>query len=96
MNCWGSGFLSEGMPEKTSKYADEGTLAHAMAEAFLTGKAFDETDCPEGMAENVAVYVNHILELKGEPEAVCHVEQQVKITENCWGTSDATVWAPKS
>ena len=103
MNCFGSGFLSEGMPEKTSKYADEGTLAHALGEHILTENPnvftgavdLDQAQRDEMLA-NVRIYTDYINELMKQPGAILHVEQQVKITENCWGTSDATVWAPKS
>lgn len=38
MNCPGSVQLSEGMPNKSSVYAAEGTAAHALAEVCLTTK----------------------------------------------------------
>ncbi len=103
MNCWGSGFLSQGMPEKSSPYAAEGTLAHSYGEWRLRGETpstftFPNMDAKavEDMKANVGIYVNYINDLMKQPGAVLHVEQQVKITENCWGTSDATVWAPEA
>ena len=98
MNCWGSGFLSDGMPQKTSAYAEEGTLAHALAEKFLSNAPLpNPLPIPDvEMHNHVMVYVEYVCGLAKAEGAVLHVEQQVKITENCWGTSDATVWAPKS
>ncbi len=89
--CPGSIRMADGMPSKSSKFADEGTLAHSVAEAMLNGGAFDAS---EEMINNVRVYVDHVDALADHPYAKCHIEAQVKVTENLWGTADAIVWRP--
>jgi len=87
MNCPGSVVLSEGMPEKSSEFAEEGTKAHALAEALLLGEAATgDID----MTENVLVYVDYVQSLGGD----LHVEQRVHVNEHVYGTADAVVWQP--
>ena len=89
ITCPGSVVLSEGMPEKSSAFAEEGTQAHALAEALLLGEAAKgDID----MTENVMVYVDYVLSLEGE----LHVEQRVHVNEQVYGTADAVVWQPES
>ena len=38
MNCPGSKYLSEGIPNKSSKYADEGTFLHSVIARILDGE----------------------------------------------------------
>lgn len=78
INCPGSVPLSEGVPEKTSIYAAEGTVAHALAEdclrleldpgVFLGEKrsqdGFDFEICPE-MVEGVRLYLDETRDLSG-------------------------------
>lgn len=91
MTCPGSVVLSEGMPNESSKFAEEGTRAHAVGEAMLKGERCQVA--PE-MLEHVLVYVDHIEELAAQLGAVLHIEQRVKVTDNIWGTADATIWRP--
>lgn len=63
MACPGSMVLQAGIPDKSSKYAEEGTMAHALAEEILrnpeanawnhTGTAFEYTD--HGAVKKVTV-----------------------------------------
>lgn len=93
MNCPGSLVLCEGIPEKTSPYAEEGTKAHALAEDILTGgKPLADAE----MRKHVGVYVDHVQELASIPGAVLHVEKRVKVTDDLWGTADAIVWVPST
>ena len=89
--CPGSIRMSDGMPSKSSKFADEGTLAHSVAEAMLNGGVFEASD---EMIRLVRVYVDHVDALADHPYAECHIEAQVKVTDNLWGTADAIVWRP--
>lgn len=89
MNCPGSVVLSEGMPNKSSAHADEGTRAHEVAEALLNDRT-PEGGVPVEMMEHVMVYVDHVLDLAG----TLHVEVRVKATDQIWGTADAIVWDP--
>lgn len=93
MECAGALVLSLGLPNPSSKYAEEGTLAHACAESWLTNKGILK-DLPEGMVEHLSVYVDCINELATWPGALRHIEVKVKVTEDCWGTADAIVWNP--
>lgn len=61
MTCPGALVLSEGMPQQSSKFAEEGTAAHSLAEAILTHKALDNPS-PE-MLQHVMVYVDYVREL---------------------------------
>ena len=88
MTCPGSVVLSEGMPNKSSSFADEGTAAHAVAEALLLGKA---TKADIGVVNNVMVYVDHVQSLGGE----FHAEQRVSVNAVVYGTADAVVWQPE-
>ena len=85
MTCPGSVVLSEGMPEKSSAFAEEGTFAHGLAEALLLGKGA-KGDIE--MVDNVMVYVDHVQGLGGE----LHVEQRVHVNDTVYGTADAVVW----
>lgn len=89
MTCPGSVVLSKDMPQKSSAFAEEGTLAHELAEKLLTANSFT-IDAEEGMLDNVMVYVDHVRGLGG----TLHVEERVKVTDNLWGTADAVVWQP--
>ena len=91
MTCPGSQVLSDDMPQKTSAYADEGTAAHALAEAMLNTAA---VQCPNPeMLAAVQIYVDHVRELNAIGTKL-HVETVVKVSEQCWGTADAIVWDP--
>ena len=85
MTCPGSVVLSDGMPQKTSVFAEEGTQAHAVAEAWLRGK---DSDSDRDMVEHVRVYVDHVTGLGGK----LHIEQRVKVNDEVYGTADAVVW----
>ena len=87
MTCPGSVVLSEGMPQKSSVFAEEGTRAHELAEKLLLSNTFT-IDAPDGMLDNVMVYVDHVKSLGGE----LHVEQRVKVNDQVYGTADAVVW----
>jgi len=87
MTCPGSVVLSKDMPQKSSVFAEEGTLAHEAAERILLDKSYKADD---EMYDNVMVYVDHVKGLGG----TLHVEERVKVTDNLWGTADAVVWQP--
>lgn len=66
MACPASLFQSKGLPDKTSEYAEEGTLAHTLAEYCLTNevsaaegaRVLDIFD--EGMVEHIQTYIDEI------------------------------------
>ena len=94
MQCPGSVVISEGMPQRSSEFAVEGTQAHELAEKLLRGeKAVGEID----MVENVMLYVDHVFELaESDAKNTLHVEIRVKVSDDIWGTADAIVWEPKT
>lgn len=89
MTCPGSVKLSEDVPNKSSAFAEEGTLAHSLAELILRGQAY--AGAPEMLA-NVKVYTDHVLSLCEDRVAKWFLEQQVKVNDMIWGTADAIVW----
>jgi hypothetical protein len=54
--CPGSVKAEEGIPEQTSPFAEEGTLAHSVAEALLTGKTAPDVD----FLEPIQTYVDYV------------------------------------
>ena len=85
MACPGSVVLSEGMPERTSAFAEEGTQAHALAETWLRGEMLE---ADRETRDHISVYVNHVRDLGGK----LHIEQRVKVNDEVYGTADAVVW----
>ena len=102
MICAGALPLSEGMPEQSSPYAAEGTLAHSLAEWKLKNRKGQFPWPPsmtaaqrKEMEDYVQIYVDHLFELdRSIKGAESHVEKKVSITEHCWGTADAIIWDP--
>jgi hypothetical protein len=66
LNCPRSAVLSRGVPRKSSKWADEGTLAHELAEYLLKGAIPHHKvgTFPDDMAEPVEVYTDYVNELR--------------------------------
>lgn len=105
MTCPGSLKLEAGIPDRSSKFADEGTAAHELASWCLengqdasayTGRMIDVGDrkfeVDEDMAKHVQTYVDIVRSLGGE----LMVEQRVDISRmigqpDTFGTSDAII-----
>jgi hypothetical protein len=94
MSCPGSMVLQVGVPDRGSKYADEGTRAHQAAEAVLRGQdpAYDDGD----MRDHVGVYLDNLKQYADGAELM--VEQRLNYstflglpTDVAWGTSDAVI-----
>lgn len=85
IQCPGSVRLTKDLPDQTSEYAQEGTLAHEIAEAILTGKQpIEETTLTE-----LALYIDYIQESDHDIE---YIEDRVAYTdwvEDGFGTADA-------
>lgn len=91
-NCPGSVRLCADMPPVTSKYAEEGTMAHELAALMLTDKAANFPS--EEMRANVLIYVAYVLEEKTRATKVW-IEQKLsleKIHPNAFGTADAILY----
>lgn len=91
--CPGSVRLSEGIPNISSPYAEEGTKAHQCGEIFLKGGVFPK-DASEEMLEAVQVYTDYFLKRKKD---FTHWELEQRfnleaIHPGLFGTSDATLY----
>jgi hypothetical protein len=84
------------MPERSSGYADEGTQAHALAEATLMGSGVISAAPSPEMLSNVRVYTEYVRSLASAPGAILYVETKVRVTGTCHGTADAVVWDPNT
>ena len=100
MTCPGSVVLSDGMPESTSEYADEGTRAHAFAERWLLMHfaQHGSAPSPSGPEEieifkHVKVYVDECSRLAGKG-CKAYVETRVTLNQDVYGTADFIVWHP--
>jgi len=92
MNCPGSLKLSEGIPNKESEYAAEGTAAHDVAErALILGCPAKDICDNEEMARAVQVYLDTINEIRSKVQIVVeHTERKLDCAhiEDFGGTSD--------
>jgi hypothetical protein len=100
MTCPGSVTLSEGMPEDSSEYADEGTRAHAFAERWLLMHfAQHGTEPPASTAEEIEIkkhvktYIDECIRLAPKGAKV-FVETKVTLNKDVWGTADFIAWHP--
>lgn len=93
MNCSGSIKAEQGYPDTSSPYAQEGTLAHELAEAFLKTEKHPDGASDE-MYGYVYEYTDYIQSLMSNEGAMLYVEQKVSyehITPGGFGTCDAIV-----
>lgn len=101
--CPASVTLTKDMTRPSSKFAREGTAAHAVAEMILNGDVFlpdkitvegDEYIVSPGMCRALNPYVTHVQGLMKLPKAAVFLEQRVYVpdTEHAvWGTLDCGV-----
>ena len=99
INCAPSARLTENYPDARSGYADEGTQAHAVAEAKLRHR-LSQSDAPPNcddveMDEHTDDYVAFVMEqLYGLSDPKVFVEQRVDCSNwvpDCSGTCDALI-----
>lgn len=105
MACPASIALAVGLPEApTSKYAEEGTLAHELAEQRLNARFSGEQPVEpilhsEEMSFNIDLYVKGIMGLvETIKNPTILIEQTVHIEwvdEGLWGTADCIVYDPE-
>ena len=94
LNCPGSVSAEEGIPNTSSPFAEEGTMAHELAETcFLVGTEALDNFADQEMAEFVRVYVDHVNWLS---EGADHVEIEARVSYQQWvsggfGTTDAVI-----
>ena len=88
LNCPASPRICANIANESSHFAEEGTRAHAQAEAMLTNAKQPHPD----MADDVRDYVELVEELAAGAEL--HIEQRLKYTEwvaDGFGTADAVI-----
>lgn len=106
--CPGSVRMSEGLPNLTTMYAQEGTAAHALAERCLNktlepevwlGAEVEGVEVTEEMCQAVQVYLDYVhgLRLKGRR---VWLETQFDLSDmdppaEMFGTADCVAWAPQ-
>lgn len=101
LNCPGSVKAEENFQDKSSSFAEEGTVAHAVAEAVLNGadpSALIGTYPEKGinipvtqeMVDYVQVYVDYVQAIPGERMVEVRVDFSDWVSEG-FGTSDAIV-----
>lgn len=100
--CPGSVAASVGLPNVSSSYAAQGTLAHQWAEKLLKGDKFTEADYTlageeltddeaDEMLEAVQVYLDHVAELRHRHPTFEAVEQAIDLSKyhpELFGTCD--------
>jgi hypothetical protein len=103
MACPASVTLTKDAVRPSSKFAKEGTAAHAVAEMILGGDIFlpdkvtvegDEVIVSPGMCRALNPYVSHVQALMAIPDAITHLEKRmvVPLTRGMvWGTMDCGV-----
>jgi hypothetical protein len=95
INCPGSIALCEGLPDKTSSFAEEGTKAHELAALVLTQEKVSKIPCAdEDMWRHVHTYAQQIRDYTGAGTLL--VEQRVDYSDvigvpDSFGTSDAII-----
>lgn len=104
--CPGSVYLEKFEPNTTSSYAEEGTAAHALAEACLRGEvqaseyvgqlmATGSFVCTDDMAEEVQKYLDYVRQAAAGAELFIEEQYDIShIVPECFGTSDATIIHP--
>ncbi len=95
--CPASVRLSKDMPNTSSSFAEEGTLAHDIADRLLTGKPV-QNEIEDEMLEAVMVYVDFV---KAESVGATHVgiEERFELTSlhpDLFGTADAVILKGKT
>lgn len=102
MNCAGSYAATKDLPSTDTVYSREGTFAHAVAAELLLndvdlasskiGHTDGEFTVDAAMAGHIQTYLNAVRSVMLVKGGTLQVEQKVRISPNCWGTSDALIW----
>jgi hypothetical protein len=104
--CPASVTLTKDITRPSSKYAREGTAAHAVAEMTLKGDIFlpdkitvegDEFIVSPGMCRALNSYITHVEGLRALPGAKIYLEERLVVPQTfgmVWGTLDCGVHAP--
>lgn len=93
MACPGSVKAEEGLADKTSSFAEEGTKAHDLMEKMLLGRPIHVGSYDFEMWDHVETYVNYVLSHK-KPGDALFVERRVDFSEwvpEGFGTADTII-----
>lgn len=96
--CPGSVALCETVPNTTTPYAEEGTLAHEIAEECLRGQEVMWELLPSDMKPAVMTYVEYIESLIQDPDWQVVIERRFDLSQyipECYGTADAVAYNEK-
>jgi hypothetical protein len=108
MACPASVTLTKDVPRPSSKFAKEGTAAHAVAEMTLKGDIFlpdkiavegDEFIVSPGMCRALNPYVTYVESLRALPKVSVFLEHRIMVPQSynmVWGTLDCGAYAPAS
>jgi len=102
MTCPGSVILCEGLEDRSSKAADEGTMMHLVASECLDNNldaAADFESLTPEQAQSVQTYVNNVRSIVASTGGILLVEQSLPIEhmtgeEGATGTADAVILTP--
>jgi hypothetical protein len=102
MTCPGSVILCEGLEDRSSKAADEGTMMHLVASECLDNNldaAADFESLTPEQAQSVQTYVNNVRAIVAATGGILLVEQSLPIDhmtgeEGATGTADAVILTP--
>jgi hypothetical protein len=98
-NCPASVRLSRGIPNVSSAYAQEGTLAHELAADWLQQGKLPPDDTDPETYDAISVYVNHVQDvwksLQRHENTKLFIEHKFDLTEiypGLYGTADAVIY----
>tara|TARA_R110002126_G_scaffold184538_4_gene332894 strand:+ start:2234 stop:3355 length:1122 start_codon:yes stop_codon:yes gene_type:complete len=97
MACPGSVAAEDGIPDRTSSFAEEGTRAHdVMEQALMNQRPCSDFTTDNGIAEGVQVYVDYIeaTRAKTAKETWMFIERRVDFSEwvpDGFGTADTII-----
>lgn len=105
LNCPRSARLSRGVPRRSSKWADEGTLAHELAEHLLRGAIPQDKvgTYPDDMVAALASYIKFVADLRDLGLVLERIEDRVNLDglwpdgeapESVFGTADYVAVTP--
>lgn len=95
LECPGSIRLSEGIEQKTSKYAEEGTKAHDLAALILENKKVDLEDEDRSTLMHIMEYVSYVNSIPYDIRLIEHRFDISHIYPGMFGTSDCTIYQEK-
>ena len=94
MACPGSVAAEDGLPDRSSSFAEEGTIAHELMEKILANQGVRLNPYKWEMIEAVTVYVNYVSSLRKYGEDYLFVERRVDFSEwvpDGFGTADTII-----